>query len=64
MLIGKPMDEIVKREEREHQRQRAIDIMDQDINRLEQVNQELQEKLFKAEERILDLKFEKETFDL
>lgn len=25
---------------------------------------QLQEKLFKAEERLLDLKFEKETFDL
>lgn len=38
--------------------------MDLDIGKLEQANQELQDKLFMAEERLLDLKFEKETFDL
>ena len=38
--------------------------MDQDIGKLEAANQELQNKLFAAEERLLDLKFEKETFDL
>lgn len=31
---------------------------------MEQQVQQLREKLFKAEERLLDLKFEKETFDL
>ena len=64
MLMGKPMDAVTRREEREEARQRAIDIMDQDIGKLEQANQELQDKLFMAEERLLDLKFEKETFDL
>lgn len=38
--------------------------MDSDIEKLEKANQELQDKLFVAEERLLDLKFEKETFDL
>lgn len=38
--------------------------MDQDITKLEAANQELQNKLFAAEEKLLDLKFEKETFDL
>ena len=64
MLMGKPMDAVTRREEREEARQRAIDIMDQDICKLEAANQELQNKLFTAEERLLDLKFEKETFDL
>jgi hypothetical protein len=31
---------------------------------MQQQMSQLQEKLFKAEERLLDLKFEKETFDL
>lgn len=31
---------------------------------MEQQVQQLRDKLFKAEERLLDLKFEKETFDL
>jgi len=31
---------------------------------MEKEIQQLREKLFKAEERLLDLKFEKETFDL
>jgi len=31
---------------------------------MEKEIQQLREKLFKAEEKLLDLKFEKETFDL
>jgi hypothetical protein len=35
MLVGKPMDSLIRGEEREEARQRAIDIMDQDIMKLE-----------------------------
>jgi len=36
--MGKPMDAVTRREEREEARQRAIDIMDQDIVKLEAAN--------------------------
>lgn len=63
-LIGRPMDQLVRREEREEQRQKQIDELTTENQTMEQQVQQLREKLFKAEERLLDLKFEKETFDL
>lgn len=63
-LIGRPMDQLVRREEREEQRQKQIDELSNENQTMEQQVQQLRDKLFKAEERLLDLKFEKETFDL
>lgn len=63
-LVGKPMDELVRREEREEARQKALDVMTDEQIKLEDANRELNETLFKTQERVLDLKFEKETFDL
>ena len=63
-LIGRPMDQLVRREEREEQRQKQIDELTSENQNMEKDMQQLRDKLFKAEERLLDLKFEKETFDL
>jgi hypothetical protein len=34
-LVGKPMDELVRREEREEARQKALDLMTDDYDRLD-----------------------------
>lgn len=64
MLMGQPMDSIGQRESAEESRQKRIQELDNDLLQQEARTNTLQEQLFKAEERILDLKFEKETFDL
>ena len=63
-LVGKPMDELIRREEREEGRYKAIEILSTENEQLEKSNSEIRDALFKSEERALDLKFEKETFDL
>lgn len=63
-LIGRPMDQLVRREEREEQRQKQIDELVVENQTMEKEILQVRDKLFKAEERLLDLKFEKETFDL
>jgi len=55
---------LVRREEREELRQKQIDELSSENQTMEQQLNQVREKLFKAEERLLDLKFEKETFDL
>ena len=64
MLIGQPMDEIGKRETLEESRQKKIEDLESDLADQESRAAILQEQLFKAEEKNLDLKFESETFDL
>ena len=64
MLIGQPMDSIGKREAAEESRQKRIEELETDFTDQETRANILQEQLFKAEEKNLDLKFEKETFDL
>jgi hypothetical protein len=58
------LDSIQKREELELTRQLRIDELEQYNRNLEQENGEVNQQLFKAEEKLLDLKFEKETYDL
>ena len=64
MVIGLPMDNVGKREELEEGRQRRIEELEQDLAQSDDRANALQEKLFAADEKNLDLKFEKETFDL
>ena len=64
MIIGLPMDNIGKREEQEETKAKRIDELETDLVASEERADNLQEQLFKAEEKNLDLKFEKETFDL
>jgi len=64
MLIGQPMDAIAQRETAEQSRQQRIEELEKELLESETKASLLQEQLFKAEEKALDLKFEKETFDL
>lgn len=48
----------------EETRQKRIEELENDVEEWESKYNLLQEQLFKADERNLDLKFEKETFDL
>lgn len=63
-MVGKPMDQLARREEREELRQKQIEEMSKDNTDLQETQRLTLDRLFKAEERLLDLKFEKETFDL
>lgn len=63
-LVGQPTDNIDKREALELSRQLQVGELTKQRDEAEQEKQELREALFKAEEKLLDLKFEKETFDL
>lgn len=58
------MDGIEKREEAELWRARKIEELERELQQREAAEAELHEQLFKADERLLDLKFQKETFDL
>ena len=58
------MDGIGKREAQEEGRQKRIEELETDFADQESRANILQEQLFKSEEKNLDLKFEKETFDL
>jgi hypothetical protein len=62
--LSQPLDGIQKREELELTRQLRIDELEQYNQTLEQENGDVNQQLFKAEEKLLDLKFEKETYDL
>jgi hypothetical protein len=64
MVIGLPMDTVGKREEQEESRAKRIEELEVDLAESEERANTLQEQLFKADEKLLDLKFEKETFDL
>lgn len=46
------------------QKQKRIEELEADLADCEERAVTLQENLFKADEKLLDLKFEKETFDL
>ena len=63
-LIGKPLTDVEKREELEITRQMRIGDLEEQLARSEAEKSDCQEQLFKAQEQLLDLKFEKETFDL
>lgn len=52
------------REATEENRQKQIDVMEQTLNERDREMVDLRDRVFKAEEKVLDLKFEKETFDL
>ena len=63
-LIGKPLDTVSQREEGLLWRERRIQELEHILEEKEREERDNQEQLFKAEEKILDLKFEKENFDL
>ena len=48
----------------EFYRERRIQELENELLERDRTEQGLNEQLFKADEKILDLKFEKETFDL
>lgn len=58
------LSDIDKREEAEFFRERRIQELEREIQAREARESELSEQQFRQEERILDLKFQKETFDL
>jgi len=61
---GDHLDAVEKREEAELWRARKIEELERELQQREAAEAELHEQLFKADERLLDLKFQKETFDL
>lgn len=63
-LVGKPMDQLARREEREELRQKQVEELTRENTDMNEAHRQTLDKLFSAEERLLDLKFEKETFDL
>lgn len=63
-LVGQPTDAAGKREALELSKQMKIKELEQRLEESEASKAELQEDLYKADEKLLDLKFEKETFDL
>lgn len=58
------MDATEKREEGELWREKKILDLEKELNEAEHREHDLQEQLFKCEEKLLDLRFQKETFDL
>ena len=63
-LIGQPMDNLEKREEMELMRELRIQRLEQDLQAAESRESELSADLFKAEDRVRDLRYEKDQFDL
>ena len=65
-LLGKAdhMDPIERREEGELWRQKKIEDQEAELNAHQERENDLEEQLFKVERVLLDLKFQKETFDL
>lgn len=63
-LVGQPMDTVDRREALELSRQMRIAAQEKELEEGEAHRAEVQDALFKAEEKLLDLKFEKESFDL
>lgn len=64
MTGKKDMDEVDLGEEVELTRQMKIDHLNKQLDRQEEENAEMQEQLFKTQEELLELKFEKENFEL
>lgn len=65
LLLGHPpADAIGKRENQEEGRQKRIEELENDLMEAEARATSLQEQVYQSEEKLLDLKFEKETFDL
>jgi len=58
------MDDIARREEVLHSRQNRIDELERDVKRLEETALDLEETLTETQEKNLNLRFEKEGFDL
>lgn len=58
------MDDLARREEVLHNRQNRIDDLERDAQRLEEANRDLEEQLTDMQEKNLNLRFEKEGFDL
>lgn len=58
------MDALEKREALELSRQMRISELEGALESSERSAAEVQDQLFQAEEKLLDLKFEKETYDL
>jgi chromosome segregation ATPase len=68
-LLGRPggpdkMDDISRREEAIHSRQIRIDELEDDIKLMEEKNDEISEALEQEREKVLELRFEKESHDL
>ena len=59
-----PMSAVDKREELEFFREKRIQELEMEIQARETSAVELNDQIFRQEERMLDLKFQKETFDL
>ena len=53
-----------RREQAEEARQKRIEELDKELEHAEERAKILQDQLFVAQEKVLDLKFEKENFDL
>ena len=64
LINYRPTDDVATREASQYSKQKQIDMLTEELSTYEKDNREMQEKLFRTEERLLDLKFEKETFDL
>ena len=58
------MDALEKREELELFKETRMGELEEELARSEKAKADVQDQLFKAEEKLLDLKFEKETYDL
>lgn len=65
-LLGRsePLDPVSQREEALLQGERRAKELEEELQAREAREQELSEQLFRQEEKLLDLKFQKETFDL
>jgi predicted RNase H-like nuclease (RuvC/YqgF family) len=61
---AEPMSDVDKREESEYHRERRIQELEREIQARETREVELNDQVFRQEARLLDLKFQKETFDL
>lgn len=64
LINYRPTDDVATREASQYSKQKQIDMLTEELSTYEKDNREMQEKMFRTEERLLDLKFEKETFDL
>jgi len=64
LINYRPTDDVATREASEYSKQKQIDMLTDELATYEKDNRDMQEKMFRTEERMLDLKFEKETFDL
>lgn len=63
-IHGQSLDNVEKREELGLFRQLRIEELEKQLEDSEATKAETQDQLFAAQESVLDLKFEKETYDL